>query len=262
MAYEDTYLGRAKRLISEPRKEAVRVIPFLKSRLTPYYRRALETIGIYGLSKPYKNHNALLHFISSKNGFFVQCGANDGYGNDPTYYLEKAFGWKGIMVEPLPIYKACQKNRRASTVYNFATGSFEDRDKTVTFVDCYGMSFIKGSIENEKEWIEAGERTQGIKAKTIEVPLRPVQDIIDGHFAQHGVRKIDLLVADVEGYELSVLRGFDIAKNKPTWILLEIQTDARLREIQDLLAKNDYTLAAELEERDYLFTQKKLKHDR
>jgi hypothetical protein len=34
----------------------------------------------------------------------------------------------------------------------------------MNMVDCNAMSFISGSIENESEWIEAGEKTQKIKS--------------------------------------------------------------------------------------------------
>ncbi len=253
MAFEDTYATRAKKLLTNPSKEIKNVVPFIKSRLVPYYRRLLETFGNYTLSKPFSDHEDLLKFINSKGGFFVQCGGNDGYGNDPTYYLEKALGWKGIIVEPLPIYKACQKNRGSSTVYNYAAGSFEEKDKSITLIDNGGMSFIKGSIDNEKEWIDIGEKTQGIRSKPLEVQMKPVQELIDGYFKAHSSRPIDLFVADVEGYELNILKGLDFSKNAPRWILLEVYNDKKLAEIKNYLTMKKYAIVAEFKHQDFLF---------
>lgn len=257
MAFEDTYLHRAQTLIRNPREGLRKILPFAKSRLIPHYRRALERLGSYRLSKPYSNHEMLLRHIDRKGGFFVQCGGNDGYGNDPTYYLEKALGWTGIIAEPLPIYRACQANRRASTVFNYATGSFDDAGKTVSFIDCYGMSFVKGSIENEGEWTSAGERAQGIKAKTISVVMKPIQELIEAYFKKHDRRDIDLFVADVEGYELNSLKGLDFGKNPPLRILLEIQNDRRLEEITKYLSERDYVTEGKFDQDDYLFILKK-----
>lgn len=253
MAFEDTYATRAKKLVKNPSKEVKNVLPFIKSRLIPHYRHLLEIFGNYSLSKPFSDHEDLLKFIDFKNGFFVDCGGNDGYGNDPTYYLEKALGWKGIMVEPLPIYKACKKNRRVSTVYNFAAGSFEDKDKMVSLVDNGGMSFVKGSIDNEKEWIDIGEKTQKIRSKVIEVKVKPVQDLIDDYFKDHAMRAIDLFVADVEGYELNILRGLNFEKNPPKWILIEAYDDKKLKLIKDYLTARRYEFVKEFKHRDYLF---------
>jgi FkbM family methyltransferase len=253
MAYDDTFSHRLGILIKNPSKGARKIVPFIKSRLFPYQRNFYEKIGLFSLSKPYVGHDDLLNHINFKNGFFVQCGGNDGYGNDPTYFLEKKLGWKGIIVEPLPIYKLCQKNRKASTVFTSAVGSFDEKEKTVDFIDCNAMSFVKNSIDNESEWIEGGERTQKIKARMITVPIHPVQVLIDDYFSKNNARKIDFFVADVEGYELAVIKGLDFKKNSPTWLLLEIHTDERRDQIEAYLKEIGYGRIAVIGHNDYLF---------
>lgn len=257
MSYEDTYYRRFRKLIQSPGENIKLVLPFIKSRTLPYYRNALAKMHIDTYAKPYSGHADLMKYLNMKNGFFVQCGGNDGYGNDPTYYLEKIVGWKGIIVEPLPIYKLCKKNRKNSKVYNVAVGSFEDKRKTIDLVDCNAMSFVKGSIKNEKEWVDAGERTQNIKSKIISVPIVPIQKLLDGYFVEHGQKSIDLFVADVEGYELEVIKGLDFMKNSPIFILLEIHTEDRLKEIKEYLEGYGYVLITALGDADYMFKLKK-----
>ena len=267
MAYDDTYGSRLKQLLRDPRRGLRKVVPFTQSRIMPYWRRGLEAIGITTLSAPYMGHAALLQYMGisdtqhkkiqkQSKGLFIEVGGNDGYGNDPTYYLERVLGWKGMIVEPLPIYKLCKKNRPGSTVYNCATSSFENKEATLSFIDCNAMSFVAGSLEaaEEQKWISDGERTQHIKARKITVPVKPVQALIDEYQKYQTERRdIDLFVADVEGYELNVLRGLDFTKNSPRFILLEINTPDRLAAITDYLTGKKYTLRAEIGHHDYLF---------
>lgn len=254
MAYQESLAQKTTKLLSDPKGNYKKIVPFLVSKVTPYKRTAYEFLGNYSLSKPYLGHNDLLKHIGNiKNGFFVQCGGNDGYGNDPTYYLEKVLGWKGIIVEPLPIYRLCKRNRPHSTIYNCAVGSFNNTDKTVSFVDCNLMSFVKDSINNENEWIEAGEKAQSMKSQIVTVPIRPVQELIDSYFETNKPKKIDLFVADTEGYEFEVIQGLDFIKNTPAYILLEIHRDDRLTIIKNYLVDKGYKMVAEIGHHDFLF---------
>lgn len=253
MAYQETNIQKIKKLIQNPQDNAGKIIPFIRSKVTPYQRDLYEFFGSEKYSKPYPGHEALLQYISTKNGFFVQCGGNDGYGFDPTYYLEKFRGWEGIIVEPLPISRLCQRNRKKSLIVQSACVSFDYKGDTVSFMDCNFMSFVKSSIENSSEWIKASEQAQNIECHEIVVPAQTIQSIIDKELADSGNRKIDLFVADVEGYELQILQGLDFSKNSPTYILLESQNSDRLEMIVSFLRPYGYTFVSEIGEKDYLF---------
>lgn len=257
MAFEDTYAMRVKSLLDDPRNNVGKIIPFLSSRVKPYYRALLEALHVYRYVAPYSNHSELLAFVNFKGGFFVQCGGNDGYSNDPTYYLEKILNWNGIIAEPLPIYSLCKKNRPNSMVYNCAVGSFSNPNKRTSFVDCNAMSFVAGSIDNDKEWIDAGEKAQKIKAKLVSVDIKPIQELIDSYSTTHLIKKIDLFVADTEGYEFEILQGLDFSKNSPQYILLEIHKDNELVNISKFLKRNGYRLLKEFKQRDFLFSLEK-----
>ena len=53
----------------------------------------------------------LLEIIYYEDGFFIECGANDGITQSYTYELEKR-NWSGILVEPSIIaFDKCVNNR-------------------------------------------------------------------------------------------------------------------------------------------------------
>ena len=253
MAYSDSTWFRIKSLMRDPKKNLKKVRPFIASRIDPYTRPIVGKYWDDRVLKPAVEHDEFIGYFNYRDGFFLECGGHDGYGNDPTYYLEKALGWKGIIAEPLPVFKLCKKNRRNSKVYNCAIGSFEQGNSVVSFTDCDCMSFVSGSIDNKEDWVKAAESAQSIKSKDIKVAIRPFQDLIDEYFSMNGPRKIDLLVVDTEGSELSVLKGIDFEKNPPEYIFAESHTDERTRSIAGYLDRKGYALVAGFSDHDFLF---------
>lgn len=254
MAYHETNIQKITKLVKNPRENVGKIIPFIKSKIVPYRRGLYEFFGSEKYSHPYSGHEALASYIKKENGFFVQCGGHEGYSNDPTYYLEKFKGWRGIIAEPLPaLSKICQKNRKNSTVIQSACVSPDHQEKTISFVDCSAMSFVKGSIEDSADWIKASEECQDIKCLEVKVNAQTIQTMIDENTADSNKKNIDLFVADVEGYELEALRGLDFSKNSPTYILVEIRDGERLQKISDFLVPLGYRLLEQIGENDALF---------
>ena len=87
-------------------------------------RRARERREDYSRSQP------ALHGIDRElasrlgsGGFFVEAGAFDGYTQSNTYFLERARGWRGLLIEPVPaLAREARRERRRSTVVNCALG--------------------------------------------------------------------------------------------------------------------------------------------
>lgn len=111
----------AEIFLKDPLGKSQKVLPYAKALLLNQLRHFAELFGIERYSRPYPNHDKLLHHIAIRNGFFVACGGNDGYGFDPTYYLERFRGWQGLIIEPIPkCAQACRKNRPRSVVIEAA----------------------------------------------------------------------------------------------------------------------------------------------
>lgn len=229
-----------------------KIKPYSVSQYFIIKRKIYEFCQIDKLSKPYPDHEKLLKYVDKKNGFFVVGGGNDGYQDDPTYYLERFRSWTGIIIEPTKIKKYCRINRPRATIIDKALVSHEFSNSSLTLIDCNAMTVVKDSFDGYQEWIRAGEQTQKIVAKEIVVEVTTLDSILENYFHHHKPRPIDLVTLDLEGYELEALRGFDLVKFHPTFLLIEIHTPERKREIENFLGVN-YRWLEKLNQADHLY---------
>ena len=153
--------NRLIKLIRNPKNEYQKVVPYLSTTFKQLIRWICEFFRYDKFSKVYEGHDDLLkHLGKMKDGFFIECGANNGFRSDPTYYLEKILGWKGILVEPLPAaYEVCKQFRKKSTIFNCALVSHDYKDETIKLIDCKLMTIVKG-VDGYEEWVKDGENVQ------------------------------------------------------------------------------------------------------
>lgn len=146
-------------------------------------------------------------FKHKENGFFIELGANDGLTQSNTAFFEKSRGWSGILIEPSVIgYELCLKNRPNSISFNCACVSNNFKDDFV-----YGdfkQNCLMATINGER--CGSTELTQ-VKAMTLEY-------ILDSQ----NITNIDFLSLDTEGYELNILKGLNLDKYRPNYMLIEI----------------------------------------
>jgi len=168
----------------------------------------------------------LLKYISFNKGFYIEVGANDGIAQSYTYELEK-MGWKGVLIEPSKkSFISCIKNRsEENEFYNCALVGYE------------GITGIKGDFDGHPMSSIGGVRLKR-EGKVI-VPARTLNSILE----ELEIDKIDLFSLDVEGYEAEVLRGFNLKKYKPKYIIVEINSSME-DEVNELL--KDYKIIANL----------------
>lgn len=165
-------------------------------------------------------------FQQKHNGFFIELGANDGLTQSNTAMLEFMRGWKGILVEPSPsAYKLCKVNRPGSITLNYACVSNEYTDKSV-----------KGDFNGKLMSSVDGLRLQS--EKTIDVAAITLESILDKYAAY---KNINFLSLDTEGYELNILKGLNLDKYRPQYMLIEIYSKD-YKEIYDYLESKQYTL--------------------
>lgn len=240
------------KLVINPRSEYKKIVPFFVGKIFYIRKKICEFFGIGKYSITYPGHFELLkHLGHIRNGFFIECGGNNGVSQDPTYYLEKLMDWGGIIVEPLPVYKKCEEDRKNSKVFNCALVADDFREETITLINCDFMTVVKGQ-DGYEDWVKKGEKVQNIKAEEIEVHATTLNKILDQYSKEKPLGKIDLLVIDTEGYELNVLKGLDLNKYKPEYILIEINSQTKKDKIE-LFIGGKYLYVSNIGDVDVLY---------
>jgi FkbM family methyltransferase len=223
-----------------------------RRRLQRGRRRLYEAIGDERFSRPaqFDLERRLLQLLPERGGFFVEAGANDGYTQSNTYFLERMRGWHGLLVEPIPrLARECRRERSRSRVVQCALGGPSDAGQTVTMVDANLMSIVKGSrgAQEEQETLRRAMRVQGLTSTPeVVAPVRTLTSILD----EAPPARIDFLSLDLEGYELRALRGLDMDKYRPELVLIEGGWDD---EVASLMRVADYVPEEIVAEHDQLF---------
>lgn len=225
-----------------------------RKKLSKLRRKAFESVGSSRYSRPslYEMDKKLEQYLPHSGGFFIEAGANDGFNQSNTYYLEKFRGWQGILIEGIPeLYHQCVAERKNSRVFNCAlvAADFTEPDITMKYANL--MSIVEGALKNEvgdrthlKKGREAQKR-ENIVPYEVKVPARTLTSILD----ECQVEAIDLLSLDVEGFELNVLKGLDFTRYQPKYILLE----ARFKTEIDEYISDYYVQVDRLSIHDYLY---------
>lgn len=107
--------------------------------------------------KKFKNFNAyleldkkMLEYINYQNGFYIECGANDGVNKSNTWFFEKKLNWKGLLIEPNPkVFVELKKNRSNKNFFsNSLIGSFKDESSIVKMLDT--SDSLKNRVINKR----------------------------------------------------------------------------------------------------------------
>jgi FkbM family methyltransferase len=227
--------------------------PYLKHSTTKYRRYLFEFLGSERYSRPYRRGvGKIIEKYLSQDGFFIEVGANNGFSESNTYYLERFRNWKGILIEPIPhLYQECVKERPSSQVFNCALVSPDYPEPEIEMMYGHLMSLVKGAFDDdeiEAERVAIAGRKLGFTPYKIKVPARTLTSILD----EANIPKIDFFSLDVEGFELNALQGLDFDKYRPEFMLVECLDEQSFHEIQSYIA-NYYNLFERASQVDYLF---------
>ena len=225
-----------------------------KKKYRKIRRKSFEAIGVDKYSRPSLNNidKKLDKYLNYRDGFFIEVGANDGFNQSNTYYLEKFQGWRGILIEGIPeLYQKCVRERPKSKVFNCALVSSDCQEPFVTMRYGNLMSLVKGALKNEEvennhlERAYKIQKTENITSYEIQVEAKTLTSILD----ECKVEKIDFFSLDVEGFELNVLKGLDFNKYRPKYMLIE----ARFREEIEEYISDLYSQVDQLSHHDFLY---------
>ena len=194
--------------------------------------------------KKFRKFNALskldqkmLDYINYSDGFFIECGANDGVDQSNTWYFEKYLNWNGILIEPLKKqFIELKKNRsQKNHFYNVALCA-ENNINSIEIIE-------NDLVSRGPDKFDKGKKISNFDAMTL-------TKILDEISAPN---LIDFFSLDVEGFEEQVIKGINFNKYNFKFLLIETTNDLVVK----FLNNNNYNLIKKLSHHDLLFEYKR-----
>jgi FkbM family methyltransferase len=224
------------------------------------WRRISMRVNVW-LGRPYTAlygmDRKLEQYIGYRGGTFIEAGANDGIAQSNSYFLENKYGWKGVLVEPVPkYYRMCRQARRAHVV-NCGLGPFE-KDGDELEILSGGLMSLPVTVDEKllhgrsvRQHASIGAREfGGIAPELVRTKVRALSNVLD----ELGIAQVDFFSLDVEGFELEVLKGLDFTRHAPKFLLIETE---QLPAVTEFLGAR-YAMIDSLSHHDFLFSRKEV----
>jgi FkbM family methyltransferase len=163
-----------------------------------------------------------------RHGFFLDLAAADGVAHSNTYVLEKLFGWKGICVEPNPLFLKKLKESRTCIIDGSVVSN--KREKVTFRIDNGQLGGIVADDTDNSLGVR-GDQLENAETTTFDAVL--LNDILERHSAPEN---IDYFSLDVEGSEERIIGSIDFEKYKFRCLTIERPTP----KVNEILFDNGY----------------------
>ena len=223
-------------LLRDPARGNRRLLRVIANTVALIFTRPVRLVlQASGVIKPEARWSVLLAELArSPEVFFVEVGANDGFAFDPLYESVVKYGWRGLLIEPLPDLFAQLRQTyegREGIIFENVAIAESSGTKAMIRVDPEAVElgrvpyWAKGiaSFFHDRNAL-GGQRISEedfakIRPHIISETIRC--DTLANVFGKHFVTKVDLLLIDVEGYDYHVLKQFDFSRLRPRVIRME-----------------------------------------
>ena len=197
--------------------------------LKPYFYRRFKT----SFSKSGEDIQ-LWQLLKKDQGTYVDIGGHHPIFGNNTYFFYIR-GWKGIVVEPNPVFKELyHKFRPYDILISEGIADFNGELEYYEFESSLLNSFSNDHIKKS----DLQTSVDNIK----KIPVKKLSTVFKNVDFN---RSIDFLSIDVEGLELNVLKGNNWDSHRPRYIILEShQTliEDLNSEVSNFLFQKDYSL--------------------
>jgi len=184
---------------------------------------------------------------------FVQVGAFDGVTHDRLFEHVRERGWHGVLVEPqLRYFQRLVQNYGDLDGLTFINAAV-DRERGSRELYCYRdvrgepLDSVGGLASFSRERLVKALRDMGERApRGIDIVSTPVRCVTFEDLLAD-IDYVDLVSIDVEGYDLEILKLFDLARFAPAIIRFEHVHLSRSEwdEAVKLLARHGYRVLRE-----------------
>ena len=193
----------------------------------------------------------LKKYLNFSGGFFIELGAHDGITQSNTFYYEKKYNWKGILIEPVPkLFNYCKKYRSNKNLYFCnACVSFDfNKDKVkLIYSNLMTTAVDLTSDDYRKKHLADPELNFFEKNNYFYANARTLNSILKESKAPN---IIDFFSLDVEGAEFEVLNGIDFSIYNFKYIIIETDNFERL---DKFMTNKNYKFINKYNSNDYLY---------
>lgn len=182
---------------------------------------------------PEKLRDAIRPFLHPEF-FFVNIGANDGVTNDPIYPFVRAYGWRGLLVEPVEHnFAALQRNyadlpgirfERAAICevprrFHYLPADGRCGQKWVKQVGSLKREYLLKTIEGMRTYEFQGPVPSDLEADVVEADVPCLR--FEALLHKHAVERFDFLNVDAEGCDYEILASVDLERYRPRVLCAE-----------------------------------------
>lgn len=191
-------------------------------------------------------------FKNKQEGMFIEIGAHNGITYSNTYFFEKALGWKGICLEPMPNEFEKLKVNRTCECINACVSKVEGIVPFV-LIDCprVNTAMLSGMLDTydprHLARIKIEIAQYGGSYKIINVPSVRLDTILK----DRGITQIDYLFIDTEGSEFDILKTINFDEVQISAI--SIENNYNDKQMRAFLTSKDFTLVAYFHGYDELY---------
>ncbi len=173
--------------------------------------------------------NERIHSYAQRRGTdftVVQVGANDGVHSDPVRPFIEQYGWRGVLVEPVPDhYRRLQQTYAGHEHISLVNSAISDQEGVKTMYAALDLpggrdNPLRGKDSFNYETVAKHDlQVSDVDAyiEPIDVPTMRLETLLE----QQGVEDIDYLAVDTEGHDGVVLSQLDMERYRPKFILFE-----------------------------------------
>lgn len=236
-------------IFSYIKKILLRISAFFENLSTFIYRLSIEIYPYNSLNALDRKIEKLIPEILNSSTFFIEVGANDGISQSNTFFLEKKYKSKGLLIEPSQVlFEKCIKYRSRRNIYeNFALVSNQYKKDFIKLVFANLMTIVaKNSKRDIKSHLQRSRKFYKNENYSFYAKVITLGKLLK----KHNIKKVNFLSIDVEGYEMNLLKGIDFSKVIIDYILIETND---LQKINNYLLKENYKIIKKLSSHDFLF---------
>lgn len=155
------------------------------------------------------------YFSNKTHGVAIEVGASEPVSiASQSWHLEEKLGWRCVLVEPNPeLAEKARQLRRNSQVFECACVASDEIRQLSLFIPLVNGQEVTGHAAIDKNIDDHAYSTH----REVVIKARTLNSIVE----ECRLSEIDVLSIDVEGAEIEVLKGFELAKHRPKLVLLE-----------------------------------------